>query len=111
MPGELRALPGDVYLPQFPAYLARTGKASVAHGVAVCDLAALRPDLLRAIDAEIVAGRFAAAVPWASAQRNCKACYAHDLSTHFRSAANIPEGGTSSRTAIARCDHAQGNHS
>jgi len=59
----LRSVPGDVFLPQFPRYLALAGKSRVAHETAVCDLRTLRPDVLRAIDVELQDGRYAAAVP------------------------------------------------
>jgi hypothetical protein len=63
--GALDRIPGEVFLPQFPSYLSMLGKAPVAHGVAVCDLMVLRPDLLETIRAQVEDGRYAAALPWA----------------------------------------------
>lgn len=40
---DLRALPGDVYVPAFPAYAARAGKPWRAHTTALCDAAQAEP--------------------------------------------------------------------
>ena len=97
----LRAVPGDVFLPQFPAYLRRAGKGPVAHAVAVCDLAELRPDLIRAIDGELDAGRFAAAVAWPAGRPADKGCQPTvDRLSHSTGA--LPNGGDFSRAATVR---------
>ena len=72
---RLRDIPGDVLLPQFPGYLSMTGKAPVAHGVALCDVATLRPDLNAALEAQLRAGRYAAAADWVDQRHpaNCRA--------------------------------------
>jgi len=90
--GSLREVPGDVFLPQFPAYLATLGKAPVAHAVAVCDLAGLRPDLMRAIEQELNGGRFAAAVTWSSHDLR-ERCHLDVVHSRFRRSGAIPEGG------------------
>jgi hypothetical protein len=89
--GTLRAVPGDVFLPQFPSYLTLAGKAPVAHGVAVCDLADLRPDLMRAIDDQLQGGRFAAAFSWREDGHH-EACHPDIVEPRFRSAGAVPEG-------------------
>src|SRR3569623_259093 len=43
---ELGHIPGAIFLPQFPSYLTMLDRPPVAHGIAVCDLAKLRPDLM-----------------------------------------------------------------
>ena len=120
--GTLRAVPGDVFLPQFPSYLALAGKAPVAHGVAVCDLADLRPDLMRAIDDQLQAGRFAAAVSWREHGRH-ETCHVDIVEPWFRSAGAVPEGtsffshdhgrwmGSVFRYVGAIADRAPGGHS
>jgi hypothetical protein len=87
----LRNVPGDVLLPQFPGYLTMTGKAQVAHGVAMCDLVPLRPDLIRGMEAELREGRYAAVVPWSDLQHP-RACQPV-LSTLPRLQEPIPTGG------------------
>jgi len=86
-------VPGDVFLPQFPAYLARAGKAPVAHTTAVCDLAELRPDLIQAIDDELNAGRFAAAMTWPGLRPDAKDCRARAIQRFSPAAASLPTGG------------------
>ncbi len=120
--GTLRAVPGDVFLPQFPSYLALAGKAPVAHGVAVCDLADLRPDLMRAIDDQLQGGRFAAAISWRE-QGHHESCHADIVEPWFRSAGAVPEGtsffshdhgrrlGSVFRGVGAIADRAPGGHS
>jgi hypothetical protein len=90
--GALRAVRGDVFLPQFPSYLALAGKAPVAHAVAVCDLAELRPDLVRTIGAQLDGGRFAAALSWPGDQAR-ERCHPALSSPHFRSVGLPPAGG------------------
>ncbi len=91
--GTLREVPGDVFLPQFPSYLALAGKAPVAHAVAVCDLADLRPDLVRAIDDQVNGGRFAAAISWPRDGQHSESCHLDLLEPRFRSAGAAPAGG------------------
>jgi hypothetical protein len=88
---DLRGIPGDVLLPQFPGYLEMTGKAPVAHGVALCDISALRPDLLAAMNAQLQRGRYAAAVDWIDPRHpgNCRARFSEDP----RGRSPIPVGG------------------
>lgn len=90
--GALRAVRGDVFLPQFPSYLAQAGKAPVAHAVAVCDLAELRPDLVRAIVDQLGGGRFAAAISWPGDQAR-ERCHPALTSPRFRNVGAPPEGG------------------
>jgi len=90
--GALRAVRGDVFLPQFPSYLALAGKAPVAHAVAVCDLAALRPDLMRAIGAQLDGGRFAAAISWPGEQAR-ERCHPALSLPHFHNVGLPPTGG------------------
>jgi hypothetical protein len=90
--GSLRAVDGDVFLPQFPSYLSQTGKAPVAHAVAVCDLAALRPDLMRAIVDQLDEGRFAAAISWPGDQAR-ERCHPALASPHFHNIGTPPAGG------------------
>ena len=93
---ELDHIPGPIFLPQFPSYLTMLGRPPVAHGIAVCDLAKLRPDLMRTIRAQMLDGHFTAAVPWRSedsADRDGKGCRPSDLPGPFRFVENIPSGG------------------
>jgi hypothetical protein len=120
--GTLRAVPGDVFLPQFPSYLAMAGKAPVAHGVAVCDLADLRPDLMRAIDDQLQGGRFAAAISWRD-EGHHQTCHPDIVGPWFRNAGAVPEGtsffshehgrhlGSVFRYVGATADRAPGGHS
>jgi hypothetical protein len=89
---ELRAIPGDVFLPQFPGYLTMAGKRTVAHDVAVCDLAALRPDVLAAIDRQLRAGDYRAAAhsPEAAPDPRCHAYVPPEL---LGATAPTPAGG------------------
>ncbi len=91
--GTVRGVPGDVFLPQFPSYLAQAGKAPVAHAVAVCDVADLRPDLMRAIDDEVNRGRFAAAISWPRDGYDSDSCHLDVVEPRFRSAGAVPAGG------------------
>ena len=90
--GALRAVRGDVFLPQFPSYLALAGKAPVAHAVAVCDLIELRPELMRAIDDQLDGGRFAVAISWPSEHAG-ERCHAALSWPHFRNVGAPPVGG------------------
>jgi hypothetical protein len=90
---ELRAIPGDVYLPQFPGYLAMAGKRPVAHDLAVCDLQAIRPDVLEAIDADLRGGAFAAAVTWPDAAARKARCHLDFPSAHYGAGRPLPTGG------------------
>jgi hypothetical protein len=89
---SLRRIPGDVYLPQFPAYLRMVGKPPVAHGVAVCDVSGLRPDLVEVIRAQIEQGHYAAVVPWKTAKAQAP-CRPQDLPAPFRLLEEFPHGG------------------
>ena len=95
--GSLRQIPGDIFLPQFPTYLAMVGKPPVAHGVAVCDLSTVRPELLHTIRAQIDEGHYAAALPWAAEGRstdNSVPCRPQKLGFPFRLVETIPQGGS-----------------
>ena len=95
--GALGRIPGDIFLPQFPAYLTMLGKARVAEGAAVCDLAALRPDLLQRIREQVEAGQYTAAVPWAADGRAGKAkeaCRPERFNRPSTLFASIPAGGS-----------------
>jgi hypothetical protein len=89
----LRAIPGDVFLPQFPGYLAMAGKRPVAHAVAVCDLTAIRPDLLDAIGAEVRGGSYAAAVSWPDAGARPPGCHVGVPRDCYRPGGPVPAGG------------------
>jgi hypothetical protein len=89
--GSLRRIPGDIYLPQFPSYLSRLGKSPMAHGIAVCDLAAIRPDLVHAIQTQIDEGHYAGAVPWGPGVH--APCRPQQLSRPFRLFEAFPQGG------------------
>jgi hypothetical protein len=90
---ELRAIPGDVYLPQFPGYLAMAGKRPVAHDVAVCDLQAIRPDVLEAIGADLRGGAFAAAVTWPDEAARKVRCHLDFPTDCYGPGGPLPEGG------------------
>jgi hypothetical protein len=95
--GSLRQIPGDIFLPQFPTYLAMVGKPPVAHGVAVCDLSTVRPELLHTIRAQIDEGHYAAALPWAAegkSTKNSVPCRPQELGFPFRLFETIPQGGS-----------------
>jgi len=89
----LRSVPGNVFLPQFPGYLSRAGKTPVAHAVAVCDLAVLRPELLRTIAGQLAGGHFASAVLWPTGQPFPEGCSPGPLDAWFRRTGDIPSGG------------------
>jgi hypothetical protein len=57
----------------------------------VCDLADLRPDLMRAIDDQLQGGRFAAAFSWREDGHH-EACHPDIVEPRFRSAGAVPEG-------------------
>jgi hypothetical protein len=90
--GTLRRIPGDVYLPQFPAYLSRLRKSPVAHGVAVCDLAAIRPDIVLTINKQIEEGHYTGAIPWGLAGEHAP-CRPNQLGRRFRLLDEFPQGG------------------
>jgi hypothetical protein len=91
----LRRIPGTIFLPQFPAYLSMLGKPPVAHGIAVCDLAALRPDLLQLIDAQLDEGQYAAALPWRADDpgQPAERCRPQRFTRPFHAFESIPQGG------------------
>lgn len=59
----IAALPGDVYVPAYPAYAARAGKPWHAHHIASCDVLQIDPDFRAALDRDLHRRRFAAILP------------------------------------------------
>jgi hypothetical protein len=90
---SLRRIAGDVFLPQVPGDLKRAGKGAVADMTALCDLRTLRPDLLRDVDRELEAGRYAAAVPWPQRPHDPAGCRLASLDTRFRFEQPFPPRG------------------
>jgi hypothetical protein len=89
----VRGVAGDVFVPQLAGILAGSGKAPVAHRAAVCDLADARPDFISAIDAEIRAGRYAAAVFYADYGDFPLSCQLPSLARDFHPQQAAPAGG------------------
>ena len=56
-------LPGDVYVPAFPAYAMMAGKPWHAHYVALCDLVGLAPGMRVEFARQLASRRFEAVVP------------------------------------------------
>jgi hypothetical protein len=86
---RIAAIPGDVYVPGFPAYAMLAGKPWHAHYVALCDVARLDPvrdELAR----QIAAHRFAAVLPVMDvAPIDIDRCDVPGLAVHYRRAGAI----------------------
>jgi hypothetical protein len=87
---QIAELPGDVYVPAFPAYANRAGKPWHAHYVALCDLRALVPALENELADQLASHRFAAVLPVADVEGEAgNPCALPGLVDHYRRTATI----------------------
>jgi hypothetical protein len=77
---ELAGVPGDVYVPAFPAYAVMAGKPWHAHYVALCDLARIDPGMRVELARQLASRRFAAVV----SPDSLDPCVLPGLTDHYR---------------------------
>jgi hypothetical protein len=98
----LAQLPGDVYVPAFPAYAVLAGKPWHAHYVALCDVARLdgvRDELAR----QLAAQRFTAVLPVLDiAPVDFGRCDLPGLASHYARTGSIPVDGPPLFDAVHR---------